>query len=182
VKRWLLIALVAGIASFTASSSSPVVDRGQVAHLERKFDSRIAGYQPLDPFELLGSTRGFYLEDYGVLFTSELNLVAAAVVTPFRPAFAPEQIEQLHVKKVARLQDLKQMMRAQMVDVALGLKTVPVDQRVAVGVSIFRFGWEDSRGIPSQVLMEAHRRELLDFESGKLDSAGLDKAIRTQEF
>jgi hypothetical protein len=182
VKCWLLIALVAVIASFTASSASPVVDRGQLAHLERKFDARIASYEPVDPFHLLGNTRGFYLEDYGVLLTSELNLVAAAVVTPFRPAFTPEQLEQLRKKKVARLGELKLMMRAQMVDVALGLKTVPVDQRVAVGVSIFRFGWEDSRGIPSQVLMEARRQELLDFESGKLDSAGLDKAIRMQEF
>ena len=72
---WLLIALVAVIASFTASSANVTVNREMVAHFEREFDKRIAGYEPSDPFHLLGNTRGFYLEDYGGRFTSELNLV-----------------------------------------------------------------------------------------------------------
>jgi hypothetical protein len=182
VKRWLLAGLAVVLATIVASGASPLINREIMAHLERKFDSKIASYKPDDPFHLLGNTRGFYLEDYGVLFTSELNLVAAAVVTPFRPAYSPEQLEQLRQKKIQRLEDLKSMMQAQMVDSALSLKSVPPEQRIAVGVSVFRFGWEDSSGLPSQVLMEARRQALLDFEAGKLDSAGLGEAIRVQEF
>ncbi len=182
MKRWLLVAVAAVAAAIAALPANPAVNREDLAALERMFDSRIASYNPNDPFHLLGNTRGFYLEDYGVLFSLELNLVAAAVVTPFRPAYTPEQLEQLRLKKIARLGDLKNMMQAQMVDSALRLNSVPLDQRVAVGVSIFRFGWEDSRGIPSQILMEARRQALVDFESGNLDAAGLREAIRIQEF
>jgi hypothetical protein len=182
VRRWLLIAAVAALTALSAVPTNPTVSREDLAFLERVFDSRIASYNPNDPFHLLGNTRGFYLEDYGVLFSSELNLVAAAVVTPFRPRYTPEQLEELRNKKITRLAELKNMMQTQMVDSALRLKSVPPEQRVAVGVSIFRFGWEDSRGIPSQVLMEARRQALLDFESGKLDAEGLKQAIRLQEF
>jgi hypothetical protein len=108
--------------------------------------------------------------------------VAAAVVTPFRPAFTDEQKEALRVKKMLRVGDLKKMMRSMMVDTATALEAIPPQQRVAVAVSLFRFSWEASEGLPDQILMEAQRQVLLDFEKGTIDSAGLDAAIRIQEF
>jgi hypothetical protein len=165
-----------------AAPANPPVTREALAALEKKFDRRIESHHPTDPLYLLGTTRGVYLSGYGVVFTSELNLVAAAVVTPFRPAFTPEQIEQLRLKKLARLAELKEMMRAMMVDSATALEAVPPEQRIAVGVTLFRFSWEDSRGLPAQVLMEARRQALLDFEAGRLAGPGLDAAIRVQEF
>jgi len=182
MKRGSLAAALAAALAWAAVAARPVVTREALAALEKKFDHRIQSYSLNDPFELLGNTRGVYLPDYGVVFTSEVNLVASAVVTPFRPAFTPEQIQQLRQKKLKRLEDLKRIMRAMMVDSATALRGVPREQRIAVGVSLFRFHWEDSRGLPAQILMEARRRALLDFEAGKLDSAGLEAAIRVQEF
>jgi len=182
MKRWLLIVLVAAAAGWTSFGARPAVNRGALAALEHRFDRSIQSYQPNDPFHLLGTTRGVYLEDYGVVFTSELNLVAAAVVTPFRPPFTEAQIEELRDKKLQRLDDLKKLMRSMMVDSATSLKTLPENRRVAVGVTLFSFAWENSRGIPRQILMEARRGDLLGFESGKLDAAGLNAAIRVQEF
>ena len=182
MKRWILAALILALAAWSASGAKARVDREALADIEHRFDARIESYSPNDPFHLLGNTRGVYLEDYGVVFTTELNLVAAAVLSPFRPAFTGEQLEELRQKKLQRVDDLRKLMRAMMVDSATKLKSVPAEQRIAVGVTLFRFTWEDSRGLPAQILMEARRRELLDFESGKLDGAGLDSAIRVQEF
>ena len=117
-----------------------------------------------------------------MVFTTEVNLVAAAVRSPFRPKYTPEQLEQLRQKKMLRVNDLKKLMRSMMVDTATSLKPIPAEQRIAVGVSLFRFAWEDSRGLPAQIVMESRRQELLDFEAGRLDSAGLDNVIRVQEF
>lgn len=181
-RRGIALLLVAGLAVFSTGAASPRVSRDALKALEEKFDQRIQSYNINDPFELLGNTRGVYLEDYGAVFTSEINLVAAAVVTPFRPRFTKEQIEQLRLKKVARVEDIKKLMQTMLVDSALALSTVPSEQKIAVGVSLFRFSWEDSRGIPSQIVMEAPRRVLADAESGKLDAAGLRAAIRVTEF
>lgn len=166
----------------SAAAASPRVTRKSLAELEKKFDGRILSYSIEDPFDLLGTTRGVYLEDYGVVFTVELNLVAAAVVTPFRPAFTEEQIAKLRLKKLDRLTRLREMMRRMMVDSASSLKHLNGDQRVAVGVTLFRYSWENSTGLPAQILMEARLQNLRDFEAGKLDAAGLDAAISVREF
>jgi len=182
MKRQLLAAAVIAVAVWAATAAQPQVDRDSLATLERRFDKRIQSYNANDPFHLLGNTRAVYLQDYGVVFTSELNLVAAAVVTPFRPSFTPEQIEELRQKKLRRVNDLLGIMRSMMVDSATSLKSVPPGQRIAIGVSLFRFGWEDSRELPSQILMEARRQELLDFEAGRLDTARLAAVTRITEF
>jgi hypothetical protein len=182
MKRWIFVMLIIALAVWSAAGARARVDREALANLERSFDARIESYSPNDPFHLLGTTRGVYLEDYGVVFTTEVNLVAAAVRSPFRPEYTPEQLAQLRQKKLLRVDDLKKLMRSMMVDSATSLKPVPAEQRIAVGVSLFRFTWEDSRGLPSQIVMETRRQELLDFEAGRLDSAGLDNAIRVQEF
>jgi len=179
--RVLLLPLALGVVA-AAATPHPRVSRESLAALERKFDRRIQSYDINDPFHLLGNTRGVYLADYGVVFTAEINLVAAAVVTPFRPPFTREQIEQLRLKKLRRLEDLKRMMRDMMIECAVALQGVSPGQKIAVGVSLFRFSWEDSRGLPRQILMEASRRALLDFKAGKLQPDELLARIRYTEY
>ena len=181
MKRWILSTLVIVIAVWSATAARPSVSRDVLASLELTFDQRIQSYDINDPFLLLGNTRAIYLDKYGVVFTSELNLVNA-VVTPFRPKFTPAQVIALRDKKIARLGELKKMMRAMMVDSATALKDVPATQNIAVGVHLFRYSWENSLGLPTQVLMEAQRQSLLDFETGRLSSDGLDAAIQAREF
>jgi len=169
-------------AVLATAASPPRISRETLSALERKFDRRIQAYDINDPFHLLGNTRGVYLADYGVVFTSEINLVAAAVVTPFRPPFTQEQIEQLRLKKLRRLDDLKRLVRDMMVECAAALSAIPPEQKIAVGVSLFHFSWEDSRGLPRQILMEASRQTLLDFKAGKLGPDELRARLRYTEY
>ena len=182
MRRWAALVAVLTLAMFAATAAGPTMDRGLIKGLERKFDKGIEAFSIDDPFYLLGNTRGVYLDGYGAVFTAELNLVAAAVITPFRPSFTPEQIEKLRQKKLTRLEPLKKVMRTMMVDSATSLKSVPANENIAVGVSLFYYSWEDTRELPSQVLMEARRGSLLDFETGRLNPEQLNSAIRVQEF
>jgi hypothetical protein len=181
MKRLLVVAAVAAAMVWTAGAVKPRVDRQAMMALERKFDKRIEAYSIDDPLYLLGTTRGVYLDNYGVVFTAELNLVGAAVVTPFRPAFAKAQIDKLRLKKMDRVVALKKIMRDMMVDSGTALHGVPAEQNVAVGVTLFYYAWEDTTGLPGQVLMQAKRQALVDFEAGKLNAAELDAAIRVEE-
>ena len=88
-----------------------------------------------------------------------------------------EQIARLHQKKVARVPKLREMMRDMMVAAAASLDTVPAEERVVVGVTLFQFSWEDSSGLPAQIIMQAPRKALLDYQAGRTKLA----AIRTQE-
>jgi hypothetical protein len=173
---------IALLAALALAALKPPVDREAMAALEKRFDRRIETFSIDDPFYLLGTTRGVYLAGYGAVFTAELNLVAAAVVTPFRPAFTKEQVAALRQKKLARLAELKKMMREMLVDSAAGLKDVPPEEWIVIGVTLFYYGWEDKTGLPNQVLMQARRQSLLDFAAGKLDASALETLVRTEEF
>ena len=50
------------------------------------------------------------------------------------------------------------------------------------GASIFYYSWESRTGLPSQVVMQAQRQSMLDFEAGRITGPQLDAAIRVTEY
>ena len=109
-------------------------------------------------------------------FTAELNLVAAAVVTPFRPSFTEEQIEKIRQKKLQRIDTLKRLMRNMVAQSASSLTQVPPAEQIVVAVSLFYYSWENTNGLPSQILMQAPRQSLIAAGSN------LDSVLRVQEY
>jgi hypothetical protein len=49
---------------------------------------------------------------------------------------------------------------------------------VVLGISIFRRSWEDSTGLPAQIVMQATRKDLLNART----APAIEAAIRIQEF
>lgn len=182
MKRWTTLAGTLALIFVSATAAAPAVNRDVIEALENKFDRSIETFDINDPFYLLGNTRGVYLENYGVVFTAELNLVGGASVTPFRPEFTAEQKEQLREKKVGRLAVLRTMMRDMMVDSATAIEAVPPGEQIVVGTSLFYYSWESRSGLPSQILMQTRRQTMLDFEAGRITGPQLDAAIRVTEF
>ena len=66
---------------------------------------RHALYMPvggLDHVDLLGPTRGLYLNDYGAVFTAEVSLIETPN-SPFRPEIPPELKAGVHQRKLDHL-------------------------------------------------------------------------------
>ena len=74
------------------------------------------------------------------------------------------------------------LMRDMLVQSGNVLSTVPMDEQVVLGLILFYAAWEDKAGLPVQILMQAQRRALVDFEAGRTDETGLTAAIKVQEF
>jgi hypothetical protein len=180
MKRSLLLALL--LATALGTAERPRVTRVALEAMEKTFDQRVLRFDLNDPFDLLGSTRGVYLEGYGAVFTAEVNLVAGAVITPFRPAPDREQIERLRQKKQERVALLKKHMREMLLNLAASLEAVPPSEQIALGVSVFYFSWENREALPSQVLMRARRQTLLDAQARHAGDATLEKLILVEEF
>ncbi|MBK5294152.1 MAG: hypothetical protein JJE04_21050 [Acidobacteriia bacterium] len=165
------------------SLAAPVrVSRSTLATLERRFDERIERHSIDDPLYLLGSTRGVYLEKYGAVFTAEMNLVTGPAITPFRPKLSKEEVDKLRMKKLTRLPEVRQLMRDMMVTSATALDTVPPEEQIVVGVSFFYYSWENGAGLPGQIVMQAKRKTLVDYEAGRVDLKTLSAAIQEQVF
>lgn len=174
----ILTSLALATALCGSAAVEPRVSRATISAMEKSFDHRIQSMDATDPFDLLGSTRGVYLEGYGAVFTAEVNLVVGPAVSPFHPALTKEQIARLRQKKLTRLPLLKRQMRDALGALASSLDTVPASEQVVLGVSLFYFSFEERAGLPGQVVMQARRQALLDVTSGRIRDAG----VREQEF
>jgi len=170
------------LACLALDGATPRVSRAVMQDIERTFDQRIERYSVDDPLYLLGATRGVYLENYGAVLSTEVNLVVGPVLSPFRPKLSKEELARLRQKKLDRLPLLKQVVRDMMVTAATRLNMVPPNEQIVIGVTLFHYSWEDSSGLPGQLVMQAARRSLVDFEAGRINREALDAAIAVQEF
>ncbi|MBM3734799.1 MAG: hypothetical protein FJW39_03360 [Acidobacteria bacterium] len=158
------------------------IQRADLRILEQSFDRRINQAAVEDPFDLLGNTRAIYLEKFGVVLSSEVGLVVSPAPTPFAPTHTKEAKERLRQRKLAHLPLLRRLMRDMMVSSATNLKSMPLEEQVVVGVNLFYQSWEDTTGLPSQIVMQTQRKTLTDFEAGRIKAEALQAAIREQVF
>lgn len=176
MKRALFASLLAGVMLYAATE--PLVNRAMLLQVEKKIDQKLEGLYD-EPFLLLGMTRGMYLEKFGAVFSADLQLV----VTPGAGTFGfttptKELIASTRAKKLQRLPQLKDAMKGQLVTAATMLDKLPPEENIVIGVSLFRRNWEDTAGIPSQVVLRAVRKDLL----AARNAAALDSAIQVREF
>jgi len=158
-----------------APPSHPRVTRAALAGVEKNFDGRFATAYTPDAFDLLGATRGVYLEGYGAVFSTELNLIVSPNLSPFHQSFTKIEIARIHQRKVQRLPLLEQKMREMLVSSAVSLENLPPSEQVVLAVSLFHYSWEEYSGLPTQIVMQAERQKLLS-------NATRETAIRTVEF
>jgi hypothetical protein len=154
-------------------AAHPRVTRAALASVEKGFDGRFT--RSYDSFDLLGTTRGAYLEGYGAVFSTELNLIVSPNLNPFHQSFTKIEIARIHERKVQRLPLLKQQMREMLIASAASLENLPPSEQVVLAVTLFHYSWEDYSGLPSQIVMQAERQKLLS-------NATRETAIRTVEF
>ncbi len=164
----------------TAAPDKPRVSRVSLAAMERSFDQRVLKLWSDDnAFVLMGNTRGIYLDGYGAVFTTEINLVTGP--TMFGGIqLSKADIARFRQKKLQRLPQLKEALRHMLVDAAASLDAVPPDEQIVIAVFLSSYPWEDLTGLPSQVMMQAQKSKLL--EAMRAKGAGLEAAIRVLEY
>jgi hypothetical protein len=157
-------------------ADSPKVNRGMIEAMQHSLDNKLSGLWPQDPAEVLGLSQGTYIQGYGAIFLSEVNLAPAAGISPFHPTVSADEIRRTHEKKMQRMAAIRSAMRAMLVDSARSLDSVPSDEQVALGLSLFYWKWENRDGLPTQIVMHAPRKALL--QSGTAEQA----SIASEEF
>ena len=183
MRRRILIA-AAALAISAAGQATPRVTRTAVAPVERSFDERISRYSVDDPIYVLGASRGVYLEGFGLVLSTEVDLLPATNLTPFRPEYTKEEKARIRLKKLDRVGKLKELMGSMLVDAAAMLDTVPDNEQIAVSVTLLHKRWEDTAGLPGQIVMQGQRSSLVKYKSAngqtKLDT--LAAIMKVQEY
>jgi hypothetical protein len=106
VKPVRLVSIVGVIAAATLcfAAAESRVSRAEILAIEGSMNQRFSA-RSADPYDLLGTARGTYLEGYGMLFTFEVDLVNAGglLMSPFRPTVTPEELASLRDRKLKKL-------------------------------------------------------------------------------
>ena len=157
----LLCALPAG-----SLADKSKVSRGMIQAMESSMDKQLSRLWPEDPVKVIGLTQGAYITGYGAVFMSEVDLAPGANITPFHQTMTKDEITRTHDKKLTRLPKLKEAMQNMLLSSAASLDTVPADEQVALGITLFYWVGENTEGLPSQIVMHAPRRVLVSLKTG----------------
>jgi hypothetical protein len=151
-------------------TEKPRVPRQTLSDLERRLDTKLANLGGAnDPVDLLGAARGIYLDGYGVVFTVEASPIITPGLTPFRPAMTEPEKAKIRQRKLDRLPMLRQLLRDAWRESAMALTAIPDNQQVVIAARLLYLRWEDTRGLPGEIVMKGDRK------------AAVTGAIQTEE-
>jgi len=122
---------------FGSLADKPKVSHPMIQAMQDGVDNELRRIWPDDPVELLGVTQGTYIGGYGAVFVSELNLAPSAGISPFHKTITPDEFKRIHEKKLSRLPKLKSAMQEVLLNSAGSLDSVPPEEQIALGVTLF---------------------------------------------
>ncbi len=127
--------------------------------LERRFDSMLEGMvqNANEPVDVLGPTRGIYIENVGIVFTAEVSLVKTPELNPFLREIPKSMADRIHQRRVEREPLLETTMDEMLHAMARTFIQIPNDQQVILSVRLLYGSWENTVGMPAQIMLRATR-------------------------
>ncbi len=157
------------VAKMPASTTAGTIPAAGGAHvsldalkvLQTGFDTDLATFDYNDSIDVIGRTRGIYLSDYGVVFTTELSPIVTPGITPFMTKISDEMKLRVHQRKIERMPAVKKLMGQMMKRTAEQLALLPDDQQIVLAVKLLYLPYEDTLGLPLQIVMKGDKRSVL---------------------
>jgi hypothetical protein len=164
-----------------AVPSGPMT-RPALVDFQALLDAKVESVPKENPFNILVPTQGVYLAGYGVVFTTQIFLINHAASTPFNKGFSPADIARLHKVNTDRLPVLKQTMREMLMIAAQKLAALPAKESITIAVALHYYSHENRTGLPWQLVLQAPRQAILDYQANRMSLAQFDQALKLQEF
>ncbi len=177
--RTLAAALALATVLSAASAESPKVPRPRIANAEKMVNTQLAAIVPEEPYFLIGLARGAYLDGIGAVFSAEINLATGPSLSPFKQSVSKEEIQKHLDRKTERMPLLRSRMISIVGSMANYLETMPNNEEFIFAVTLLRYPWEVTDGVPTQVVMRVRRDQVLNAQR---TNAKLDSVIRLQEY
>jgi hypothetical protein len=170
-----------GIATLCFAASESAVSLASLRAVEASMNDKVRS-NINDPYDLLGTARGTYLEGYGAVFTVELNLVVVSplFMSPFKPDVTEKDVAAMHDRKAKKAVVLKDAMRGLMLNASRSLPGLPPNERIIMEAFLFSYNWENARGLPHRIMLTAEKQKLIDAANRHATGSEL-AAIFTEE-
>jgi hypothetical protein len=138
----------------------------------------VPGFLPL-----LGSTKGVYLPEYGVVFGLEVNLYRIRQLSPFdlRP-HSQQELEEAYTLAVKRLDSIKENLIKVMGEHGSALGPLKLQDYLTVVVYLLPVETGTGRSLPSQMVMRAKRAVINDYRENKLSFSEFARKVELALF
>lgn len=135
------------------------------------------------PYGMLQQTKGAYLPGYGLVFSLEVSLVQLRMRSPFdaRP-LTRQELDTAFKLKQERIGELEHRVLPRMLaDYGSTLELPPTDH-LAVVIHLFNFPEEDQTELPSRLVAQVSRQDMLDFKAARIPYDEFAKRVELLKF
>ncbi len=183
MRRIHILAVVLGAVALcggVAYGDRPHVTRAMEVAFEKQFVGSVLAATKKDlPFTFIDPPRAYYVDNFGIMMTTEMSLVPGLGPTMFGN-ISNDQIQLHHHRVIERLPLLREQMKLALFDGAARFEALDGDERLAVAVTVYHFAWEDTTDIPSQIVAQGTKKALLEARA-KTQEQGRDRALEMKE-
>ena len=143
--------------STVTTADKPSLSFAVMSDLEKQLDDKVSTIGGATPMMLLGTARTLYLPGYGAVVTQEVSLIVTPTITPFHQSITPQEVVKVHQQKIERLPLMRQTMKDMWAHTAATLNMIPSNEQIVVAVRLLYKSWEDTKGLPGQILLKGTR-------------------------
>lgn len=162
-----------------AYGDRPRLTKAMLAAFEKQFAANVIAATKDSTVTFVDPPRAYYVDNFGILMASEVSPIPGYGPTMFGP-LNPEQIQLHHHKVEERLPLLREQMKLALFDGATRFDMLDDSDHLAVAVTVYHFAWENTTGIPSQIVIQGTKKALLEARA-KTKEQGRDQAFQMKE-
>ena len=154
------------------------LSQADVAIAEKICNAAIRGYSIDAPIDHLLPAHGVYVEGYGVVLITDVNLVALPSLYGFAGGVTEKDKMQIHDSKVRRFPAVRELFVRVAAEMASGLDRLPPEESVMLRVNFYNFEFENKNDLPKRLTISGRKKDLVDaLRPGSLPGA-LDSVLK----
>jgi hypothetical protein len=155
------IALALEVAAAQPGAVRAGLPHVDVAIAEKICDAAIRGYSIDAPIDHLLPTHGVYVEGYGVVLITDVNLISLPPLFGFAGGVTDKDKAQIHDSKVKRFPAVRELFARVAADVASGLERLPPEESVLLRVNFYNFEFEKKNDLPKRLTISGRKKDLV---------------------
>ena len=139
------------------------------------------------PFQILGSSKGTYLPDYGVVFSLEANVYQIRRLSPFdmRP-HTQKELSDAYDQMMTRIELVKELIIRAMAEHGATLRQLGPEENLTVITHLFTGGFnggsDPKREFPSQLVFIVKESVINEYREAKINQDQFAKNVKVLQF
>jgi hypothetical protein len=139
------------------------------------------------PFQILGSSRGTYLPDYGAVFSLEANVYQIRRLSPFdmRP-HTEKELKDAHDQMTTRIELVKELIVRAMAEHGSTFRQLGPDENLTVIAHLFTGGFDRDidakRKYPSQLVFSVKESVINEYREARTNLDQFTKSVKLLQF